>query len=198
MTPKKALLFSKSVLDIKTRLVATVDLETKWMPNSDSASNFMPEYKFLGYKGLPNSLWLFKITRFFENYMDFPYENKSGGNFSPKFIFIWRSHIKILENSNFQTAVQIVWQVVLTQNFAFRHKFRCRIWIWHSFCFRFNGYHKPRNDVENRLREFEKSLNNGFLLNFFNTFRFWMSIHKLRVWHLNHSSPIKSLGDTPT
>ena len=41
--------FSKSVLDIKTRLVVTVKLGTKWMPNSDSVSNFMPEYKFLGY-----------------------------------------------------------------------------------------------------------------------------------------------------
>ena len=41
--------FSKSVLDIKTRLVVTVELGTKWMPNSDSASNFIPEYKFLGY-----------------------------------------------------------------------------------------------------------------------------------------------------
>ena len=28
-------------------------------------------------------LWLFIITRFFKNYMDFPYENKSGGNFPP-------------------------------------------------------------------------------------------------------------------
>ena len=50
--------------------------------------------------------------------MDFPYQNKSGETFPPKFIFIWRSHIKILENSNFQTAVKIVWQVLLTQNFA--------------------------------------------------------------------------------
>ena len=41
--------FSKSVLDIKTRLVVTVELGTKSMPNSDSASNFMLEYKFLGY-----------------------------------------------------------------------------------------------------------------------------------------------------
>ena len=32
--------------------------------------------------------------------------------------FIWRSHIKISENGNFQTAVKIVWQVILTQNFA--------------------------------------------------------------------------------
>ena len=97
--------------------------------------------------------WLFKITRFLKNYMDFPYENKSGGNFPPKFIFIWKSHIKISENGNFQTAAKIVWQVVLTQNFAFRQKFRCRIRIWHPFCFRFNGFHKPRSDVENRLRE---------------------------------------------
>ena len=42
-------LFSKSVLDIKTRLVVTVELGRKWMPNSDSVTNFMPEYKFLGY-----------------------------------------------------------------------------------------------------------------------------------------------------
>ena len=43
------LLFSKPVLDIKMRLVVTVELGTKCMPNSDSASNFMPEYKVLGY-----------------------------------------------------------------------------------------------------------------------------------------------------
>ena len=43
------IIFSKSVLDIKTRLVVTVDLGTKWMPNSDSELNFMPKYKFLGY-----------------------------------------------------------------------------------------------------------------------------------------------------
>ena len=42
-------LFSKSVFDIKTRLVVTVDLEPKWMPNSDFATNLMPEYKFVGY-----------------------------------------------------------------------------------------------------------------------------------------------------
>ena len=42
-------LFSKSVLDIKTRLVVTVGLGTKWIPDSDSPSNFIAEYKFLGY-----------------------------------------------------------------------------------------------------------------------------------------------------
>ena len=42
-------LFAKSVLDIKTRLVETVELGTKWMPNSDYASNSMPEYTFIGY-----------------------------------------------------------------------------------------------------------------------------------------------------
>ena len=47
--------FSKSVLEIKTRPVVTVDLGTKWMPNSDSASDFMPAYKCLGHQGLPNS-----------------------------------------------------------------------------------------------------------------------------------------------
>ena len=42
-------LFSKSVLDVKMRLVVTVELGTEWMPKSDSASNFMPEFQFLGY-----------------------------------------------------------------------------------------------------------------------------------------------------
>ena len=32
------MLFSKSILDIRTRLVVTIEPETKWMPNSDSAS----------------------------------------------------------------------------------------------------------------------------------------------------------------
>ena len=60
--------------------------------------------------------------------MDFPYENKSRGNFFPPSSFlIGEAIIKISEKGNFQTAVKIVWQVVLIQNFAFRHKFRCRI-----------------------------------------------------------------------
>ena len=101
----------------KMRLVVTIELGAEWMPNSNSASNFM----LLGPTKL--FLWPFKITRFFKNYMDFSYEKRSGGNFFPKFIFIWRSHIKISENGNFQTAVKIVWQAILTQNFAFRHKF---------------------------------------------------------------------------
>ena len=42
------LVFSKSVLYIRTRLVVTVELETKWMPNSDSASKLMPKCKILG------------------------------------------------------------------------------------------------------------------------------------------------------
>ena len=97
-------------------------------------------------------LWLFKIPDFSRIIWTFHMKTNLGETFSPKFIFMWRSHIKISENGNFQRAVKIVWQVVLTKNFAFRHKFRCRIWIWHPFCFRFNGYHKPRPDVENRLR----------------------------------------------
>ena len=33
-------------------------------------------------------LWLFKINRFFKNYMEFPYENKSVGNF-PRSSFLY-------------------------------------------------------------------------------------------------------------
>ena len=41
-------LFSKSVLDVRTRLVVTVESETKWTPNSNSASKLMPKCKILG------------------------------------------------------------------------------------------------------------------------------------------------------
>ena len=39
--------FSKSVLNIRTRLVVTVKPETKWMPNSDSALKLVPKCKIL-------------------------------------------------------------------------------------------------------------------------------------------------------
>ena len=42
-------IFSKSVLDIRTRLVATVKPETKWMPNSDSALKLVPKCNILCY-----------------------------------------------------------------------------------------------------------------------------------------------------
>ena len=42
------LLLSRSVIDIKMRLLVTVELGTKSMPNLDPVSNFIPEYKFLG------------------------------------------------------------------------------------------------------------------------------------------------------
>ena len=89
------LLFSKSVFDIKTRLVATVELGTKWMPNSDSAPNFMPQYKFLCLLGPTNSFYGYlKITRFFKNYMDFPYENKYGGNLLPPISILYGETIQ--------------------------------------------------------------------------------------------------------
>ena len=47
-------IFSKSVLDIRTRLMVTVEPETKWIPNSDSASKHMPKCKILGQYDLPN------------------------------------------------------------------------------------------------------------------------------------------------
>ena len=47
-------LFSKSMLNIRTRLVVTVESETKWMPNSDSASKRMPKCKILVQYDRPN------------------------------------------------------------------------------------------------------------------------------------------------
>ena len=63
-------LFSKSVLDIRTRLVVTVEPETKWMPNSDSASKLMRICKILGQYDLPNYFYSFlKIDYFLDFYM---------------------------------------------------------------------------------------------------------------------------------
>ena len=45
---------------------------------------------------------------------------------------------------------------------------------------------------------FDKSLKKGLLFDCLNIFKFWMSVYKLRLWHLNHSNKIKTLGDTPT
>ena len=47
-------LFSKSVVDIRTRLVVTVEPEIKLMPKSDSASKLMPKCKILDQYNLPN------------------------------------------------------------------------------------------------------------------------------------------------
>ena len=46
--------FLISVLYIRTRLVVIVEPETKWMPNSNSASKLMPKCKILGQYDLPN------------------------------------------------------------------------------------------------------------------------------------------------
>ena len=45
---------------------------------------------------------------------------------------------------------------------------------------------------------FDKSLNNGLLFYCLNILRFWIPVYNLRLWHLNHSNPIKPLSDTPT
>ena len=65
------MLFSKSVLDIRTQLVVTVEPETKWMPNSDSASILMPKCKILG----------LKIAVFCDFYVASPYKNELGESF---------------------------------------------------------------------------------------------------------------------
>ena len=49
--------FSKSVLYIRTRLVVTVEPETKWIPNSDSASKLMHKCIILGQYDLRNHFY---------------------------------------------------------------------------------------------------------------------------------------------
>ena len=49
-------------------------------------------------------LWLFRITRFFKNYMDFPYENKSGGNFFPQVHFYMEKPYKNLRKRQFSNS----------------------------------------------------------------------------------------------
>ena len=46
-------------------------------------------------------LWLFKINTFFKNYMDFPYKNKSGGNFFPQVHFYMEKPYKNLRKRQF-------------------------------------------------------------------------------------------------
>ena len=81
-------LFSKSVLDIRTRLVVTVEPETKLMPNSDSASKPMPKCKILGQYDLLNYFYsCLKIAVFCEFYMASPYKNELGGKSFPQICF---------------------------------------------------------------------------------------------------------------
>ena len=72
--------FSKSVLDIRTRLVTTVEPETKWMPNSDSASKLMHHWKILGQYNLPNYCCsCLRIAVFWDVYVASPCKNEPGG-----------------------------------------------------------------------------------------------------------------------
>ena len=49
-------------------------------------------------------LWLFKITRFFKDYMDFRYENESGGNFFPQVHFYMEKPYKNLRKQQFSNS----------------------------------------------------------------------------------------------
>ena len=74
--------FSKSVLDIRTRPVVTVELETKWIQNSDSASKLMSKCKILGQYDLADYFYsCLKIVVFCHFFMAPPYKNELGGKF---------------------------------------------------------------------------------------------------------------------
>ena len=93
------MLFSKSVLDIRTRLVVTVEPETKWMPTSDSASKLVPKCKRLGQYDLPNYFYSCLKLPFSEIFIWLLHIKMSlGEKVSPRFAFIWKVHI-ILEKS---------------------------------------------------------------------------------------------------
>ena len=72
--------------------MVTVETETKWMPNLDSASKLMPKCKSLGQYDPPNYFYsCLKIAS--------PYKmNLKEISFRPRFVFIWQVHI-ILEKS---------------------------------------------------------------------------------------------------
>ena len=74
--------------------MVTVEPETKWMPNSDSASKLILICKILGQYDLPNYFYsCLKIV-----VMVSPYKNELGGEkFPPDLFFIWKAHI-ITEN----------------------------------------------------------------------------------------------------
>ena len=84
----------KSVLDIRTRLLVTVEPETKLMPNSDSASKLMPKCKILGQYDLPNYFYSFLKMAFFRDfYMASPYKNELGGRTFPRDLFLYGKSI---------------------------------------------------------------------------------------------------------
>ena len=75
------------------------------MPNSDSASSFRPGDKFSGHWDIPNSFYgHLKITRSLQNYMDFPYVRKSGGNFFPQFHFYMEKPYKNIRKRQFSNS----------------------------------------------------------------------------------------------
>ena len=78
--------------------------------------------------------------------MDFPYENKCGGNFPPNGPSSF-CYGKISENVNFQAAVKVVWQAVLTQNFAFGISFDTES----EFGIHFVSDSMPHSDVKDLL-----------------------------------------------
>ena len=62
--------------------MVTVEPETKWMPNSDSASKLMPEWKILRQYDLQNYFYgCLKIAVFGDFYMASPYKNELGEKF---------------------------------------------------------------------------------------------------------------------
>ena len=73
-------LFSKSVLDIRTRFLVTIEPETKWIPISYCSLKLMPKCKSLGQYDLPNYFYsCLKIAVFGDFYMASPYKNELGG-----------------------------------------------------------------------------------------------------------------------
>ena len=89
--------FSKSVLNIRTRLVVTVEPEAKWMPNSDSASKLMPTCKILGQYGLLN---------YFHSY---PYQNSVYLKYNVFFDEVYCNHT---EKVYFKYTNQYTWSIL--------------------------------------------------------------------------------------
>ena len=80
--------------------MVTVEPETKWIPNSDSVSNLVPECKILGKcDNAKLFLQMFESCCFSEIFLWLLHIKMNlGEESSPRLVFVWKVHI-ILEKS---------------------------------------------------------------------------------------------------
>ena len=82
--------------------MVTVETDTKWMPNSDSASKLMPKRKRWGQYDLPNYFYSCLKIAVSEIFIWLLHIKMNlGEKFPPDLVFIWKVHIILEKSDNF-------------------------------------------------------------------------------------------------